>query len=190
VPANTVAEFIALAKERPGKINLASAGVGTGTHISAEMFQMAADVSLFHVPYRGVQALAGTVAGQADVYFGVVASSLPQIKAGKLRALAVTGDKRSAAAPELPTVAEAAALPGYEVSVWYGVLAPAGTPPAVVSRLHAELVKIVQSPDIATRFAALGAEPLHNTPDQFAAFLRNDLVKWTKVVRDSGAKID
>ena len=114
VPAKTVAEFIALAKERPGKINLASAGVGTGTHISAEMFQIQAGVSLFHVPYRGVQALAGVVAGQADVYFGVVASSLPQIQAGKLRALAVTTATRSAVLPDVPAMNEF--LPGYEFS--------------------------------------------------------------------------
>jgi tripartite-type tricarboxylate transporter receptor subunit TctC len=103
--------------------------------------------------------------------------------------LAVTGDKRSAAAPELPTVAETG-LPGYEVSVWYGVLAPAGTPSAVINRLHTEIVKIMKLPDITTRWATLGAEPLSNTPEQFAAFLRSDLVKWTKVVRDSGAKVD
>ena len=115
--------------------------------------------------------------------------ALPQARAGKLRAIASTGEKRTPAAPELPTVAETG-FPGYEVSVWYGILAPAGTPSATVSRLHTELVKIVQLPEIAERWAVLGAEPAHNTPEQFAAFLKNDLTKWTKVVRDSGAKVD
>ena len=124
VPATTVAEFIALAKSKPGKINMASAGVGTGTHLAGEMFQLSAGVSLFHVPYRGVQALRDVVAGQADVYFGVVASSLPQIKAGKLRALAVTTATRSPVLPDVPAMAEF--LPGYEFSAWYGLGAPDG----------------------------------------------------------------
>ncbi len=191
LPVKSVKDLIALAKARPAQLLYGSAGNGSVLHLAGEMLNSMAEIKIVHVPYKGVtNAFSDLLGGQISLMFPGAPIALPQVQAGKLRALAVTSDKRSAAAPALPTVAEAAGLPGYEVSVWYGVLAPAGTPPAVVNRLHAELVKIVQSPDVATRFAALGAEPLHNTPEQFAAFLKSDLVKWTKVVRDSGAKID
>ena len=191
LPAKSVREFIALAKAKPGQLHYGSAGNGSVLHLAGEMLNSMAHIKIVHVPYKGVtNAFSDLLGGQISLMFPGAPIALPQVQAGKLRALAVTGDKRSAAAPDLPTLADAAGLPGYEVSVWYGVLAPAGTPPAVINRLHGELVKIVQSPDVVARFAALGAEPLHNTPEAFAAFLKNDLVKWTKVVRDSGAKID
>jgi tripartite-type tricarboxylate transporter receptor subunit TctC len=190
LPVKSVKELIALAKAKPAQLLYGSAGNGSTLHLAGEMFNSMAGVKIVHVPYKGVtNAFSDLLGGQISVMYPGAPIALPQVHAGKLRALATTGDKRSAAAPELPTVAEAG-LAGYEVSVWYGVLAPAGTPPAVVNRLHGELVKIVQSTDITARWAALGAEPLHNTPEEFAAFLRNDLVKWTKVVRESGAKID
>ncbi len=190
LPVRSVRELIALASAKPAQLLYGSAGSGSTLHLAGEMFNSLARVKIVHVPYKGVtNAFSDLLGGQISLMFPGAPIALPQVHAGKLRALATTGDKRSAAAPQLPTVAEAG-LAGYEVSVWYGVLAPAGTPPAVVNRLHAELVKIVQSPDITARWAALGAEPLHNTPDQFAEFLKNDLVKWTKVVRDSGAKVD
>ena len=190
LPAKSVQDLAALAKAKPGQIYYGSAGSGSVLHLAGEMFNTMAHVKLVHVPYKGVtNAISDLLGGQISLMFPGAPIALPQARAGKLRALATTGEKRTPAAPELPTVAETG-LPGYEVSVWYGILAPAGTPPAIVNRLHAELVKAVQLPDIAERFAALGAEPLHNTPEQFTAFLKSDLLKWSKVVRDSGAKVD
>ena len=190
LPAKSVKELAALAKSRPGQINYGSAGNGSVLHLAGEMFNTLAGVKLVHVPYKGVtNAFSDLLGGQISIMFPGAPIALPQVKAGKLRALGTTGAGRTAAAPELPPIAESG-LPGYEISVWYGMLAPAGTPPAVINRLHAEISRIVQLPDIRERWAVLGAEPLHNTPEQFAAFLKADLGKWAKVVRDSGAKID
>jgi len=188
VPANTVAEFIALAKERPGKINMASAGVGTGTHIAGEMFQMAAGVSLFHVPYRGVQALRDTVAGQADVYFGVVASSLPQIKAGKLRALAVTTASRSTVLPDVPAMAEF--LPGYEFSAWYALGAPRGTPAPVLERLNKEVNAALADAAFAAQLAELGGIPMPGTPAALGILIAADTEKIGKVIRVANIVIE
>ena len=190
LPVKSVQELAALAKSKPGQLHYGSAGSGSVLHLAGEMFNTMARVKLVHVPYKGVtNAFSDLLGGQISLMFPGAPIALPQARAGKLRALATTGDKRAPAAPELPTVAEMG-FPGYEVSVWYGLLAPAGTPAATINRLHSEIVKIVQLPEIAERWAVLGAEPAHNTPEQFAAFLKNDLVKWTKVVRDSGAKVD
>ena len=186
----SVKELIALARARPTQILYGSPGNGSTPHLAAEMFNTMAGVKLMHVPYKGVTgAFSDLLGGQISLMFPGAPIAVPQVKAGKLRALGTTGAKRTPAAPEVPTIAEAA-LPGYEVSVWYGILAPAGTPRTVISRLNTEIVRIVQLPDIRERWAALGAEPLHSAPEQFAAFLKNDLGKWAKVVRDSGAKID
>jgi len=190
LPVKSVSELIALAKTRPGQLLYGSAGNGSTLHLAGEMFNTLAGVKLTHVPYKGVTgAFTDLLGGQISLMFPGTPIALPQAQAGKLRALGTTGAKRAPAAPTLPTIAEAG-VPGYEVSVWYGALAPAGTPPAVINRLHAELSRIVQLPDIRERWAGLGAEPVHNTPAQFAAFLKDDLVKWAKVVRASGAKID
>src|SRR5437868_896610 len=188
LPANTVTEFIALAKQKPGKINLASAGVGTGTHISAEMFQLAAGVSLFHVPYRGVQALAGVVAGQADVYFGVVASSLPQIKGGKLRALAVTTATRSAVLPEVPAMAEF--LPGYEFSAWYGLGAPRATPAVAITVLNREVNAALADPAFKAQLEELGGIPFSGTPADLGALIAADTEKIGKVIRVANITIE
>jgi tripartite-type tricarboxylate transporter receptor subunit TctC len=188
VPANSVTEFIALAKQRPGKINMASAGVGTGTHIAGEMFQMAAGVSLFHVPYRGVQALRDTVAGQADVYFGVVASSLPQIKAGKLRALAVTTATRSAVLPDVPAMAEF--LPGYEFSAWYGVGAPRATPAVAITTLNREVNAALADPAFKAQLEELGGIPFSGTPAEFGALIAADTEKIGKVIRVANITIE
>jgi len=188
VPANTVAEFIALAKSKPGKINMASTGVGTGTHLAGEMFQQAAGVSLFHVPYRGVQALRDVVAGQADVYFGVVASSLPQIKAGKLRALAVTTATRSAVLPEVPAMAEA--LPGYEFSAWYAVGAPKGTPPEAIARLNKEVNAALVDPQFAHQLAELGGIPLPGSPADLGRLIGSDTEKVARIIKVAGLTID
>ena len=190
LPVKSAKDLIALAKSKPAQLNYGSAGNGSALHLAGEMFNSLARVKLVHVPYKGVtNAFSDLLGGQISIMFPGAPIALPQVKAGKLRALGTTGAVRMAAAPELPPISESG-LPGYEVSVWYGVLAPAGTPAAVVSRLHAEISKIVQLQDIKDRWAVLGAEPLHNTPEQFAAFLKADLGKWAKVVRDSGVKID
>lgn len=190
LPVKSVKELIALARSKPGQLNYGSAGNGSALHLAGEMFNSLARVELVHVPYKGVtNAFSDLLGGQISIMFPGAPIALPQVKAGKLRALGTTGAGRTAAAPELPPIGESG-LPGYEVSVWYGVLAPAGTPTAVINRLHAEISKIVQLPEIKERWAVLGAEPLHNTPEQFAALLKADLGKWAKVVRDSGAKID
>ena len=190
LPVKSVKELIALTKSKPGQINYGSAGNGSTLHLAGEMFNSLAGVKLVHVPYKGVtNAFSDLLGGQISIMFPGAPIALPQVKAGKLRALGTTGARRTAAAPELPPISESG-LPGYEVSVWYGVLAPAGTPAAVINRHHSEISKIVQLPEIKERWAVLGAEAVHNTPGQFAAFLKTDLGKWAKVVRDSGAKID
>ena len=188
VPANNVAEFIALARQKPGKINMASAGVGTGTHIAGELFQLAAGVSLFHVPYRGVQALRDLVGGQADVYFGVVASSLPQIKAGRVRALAVTTASRSAVLPDVPAMAEI--LPGYEFSAWYALGAPKGTPPAVVERLNREVNAALADPQFAAQLADLGGIPMAGSPADLGRLFLSDTDKIAKVIKAANITIE
>jgi tripartite-type tricarboxylate transporter receptor subunit TctC len=190
LPVKSVKELIALAKSKPAQLNYGSAGNGSALHLAGEMLNSLAQVKLVHVPYKGVtNAFSDLLGGQISIMFPGAPIALPQVKAGKLRALGTTGAKRMAAAPELPAISESG-LPGYEVSVWYGVLAPTGTPAANIARLHTEISKIVQLQDIKERWAALGAEPLHNTPEQFATFLKADVVKWAKVVREAGVKID
>jgi tripartite-type tricarboxylate transporter receptor subunit TctC len=188
VPANSVAEFIALAKQKPGKINMASAGVGTGTHIAGELFQLAAGVSLFHVPYRGVQALRDLVGGQADVDVGVVASSLPQIKAGKVRALAVTTATRSAVLPGVPAMAEI--LPGYEFSAWYALGAPKGTPAAVVGRLNKEVNAALADPQFAAQLTELGGIPMAGSPTDLGRLFASDSDKIAQVIKAANITIE
>jgi tripartite-type tricarboxylate transporter receptor subunit TctC len=190
LPVNNTRELIALARSKPGQLHYGSAGNGSALHLAGEMLNTGAQIKLQHVPYKGVtNAFSDLLGGQISIMFPGAPIALPQVKAGKLRALGVTSAKRSAALPDLPPLQEAG-LPGYDVSVWYGVLAPAGTPAAVIARLHAELTKIIQLADIRERWASLGAEPLQSTPAEFAAFLKADVVKWAKVVRAAGVKID
>jgi tripartite-type tricarboxylate transporter receptor subunit TctC len=190
VAAKSVREFIALAKSRPGQINFGSAGSGSTLHLAGEMFNVLAGVKLVHVPYKGVtQAMNDLLGGHLALMFPGAPIALPHARAGKLHALATTGAERTPAAPELPTVAEAG-VPGFEVTVWYGVFAPAGTPPPVINRLNGDLTQIVQLAEIRSRWAALGADPLTSTPAELAAFLGADLRKWAKVVKDSGARAD
>jgi tripartite-type tricarboxylate transporter receptor subunit TctC len=190
VAARSVKELIALAKARPGDLLFGSPGNGSAPHLAGELLNTLAGVKMVHVPYKGITgAVTDLIGGQLAVMFPGSPIALPQAKAGKLRALATTGAKRSPAVPDLPTIAEAA-LPKYEVSLWYGLLAPANTPQPIVQRLHAELTRIIALPTIRQQWAALGAEPVSTTPEQFAAFLKNDIVKWEKVIRDSGAKMD
>jgi tripartite-type tricarboxylate transporter receptor subunit TctC len=185
-----VAELIALAKSRSGGLNYGSSGNGQSTHLSAELFSAMAGVKMAHVPYKGsAPALTDVMAGQVDLMFDTMLSSMPHVKGGKLKALAVTSAQRSAAAPELPTVAESG-LPGYEAIAWNGLLAPAGTPKEVIARLNAELRAVLESPDIRQRFEAQGFSATWNTPAAYGSFLQAEVDKWAKVVKTSGAKID
>jgi tripartite-type tricarboxylate transporter receptor subunit TctC len=190
LPVNSVADLIKLAKAKPGSINFASSGNGTSIHLSGELFKAMAGVDMTHVPYKGsAPALSDLISGQVQVMFDNLPSSLPQIKAGKLRAIAVTSLKRAPALPDVPTISESG-LPGFEASSWFGVLAPAGTPPAVITRLNAEVDKWLQTPEAKEQLLAQGAQAAGDTPEQFAAFIRSETEKWAKVVKASGAKVD
>lgn len=190
LPVKSVKELVALAKARPGQLNYASTGAGQSTHLSMELFKTMAGIDVVHIPYKGSSpALADLLGGQVSLMFDNMPSSLPHVKAGKLRALAVSTLKRSPALPQLPTVAESG-LPGFEVSVWFGVLAPAGTPRDIVNKLNGAIAKSLQTPDVHERLASQGAEAIGNTPEQFTAQMQRDLVKWAKVVKDSGAKLE
>ena len=189
-PVSNVKELIALAKSKPGGLNYASSGNGQSTHLSAELFNAMAGVKMAHVPYKGsAPALTDVMGGQADLMFDTMLSSMPHVKAGKLKALAVTSGQRSPSAPDIPTVAESG-LPGYEAIAWNGLLAPAGTPPEVVNRLNAELKKVLENPEVRQRFEAQGFSATWNTPAAYASFLQAEVDKWDKVVKTSGAKID
>jgi tripartite-type tricarboxylate transporter receptor subunit TctC len=190
MPVKNVKELIALAKSKPGQINYASTGAGQSTHLSMELFKSMAHIDINHIPYKGsAPALVDLIGGHVTVMFDNMPTSLPHVRAGKLRAIAVSTAKRSFALPQLPTVAESG-LPGFEVSVWFSVLAPAATPRDIVQKLNAVLVKALQSPDVKQRLAEQGAEPVGNTPEQFAATIQRDLAKWAKVVKDANVKLD
>ncbi len=190
IAARTVKDLIALAKARPGDINFASSGHGTPAHLAGELFNSMAGVKLVHVPYKGAApALADLLGGQVQIMFSTMPPALPHVKDGKLRALAVTSRKRSPATPELPTMDEAA-LPGFEAITWHGVVAPAGTPAAVIARLNREIVAILHLPEVVERLSGQGAEALGSTPEEFASYIKSESVKWAKVVRESGAKAE
>jgi tripartite-type tricarboxylate transporter receptor subunit TctC len=190
LPANNVKELIALAKSKSGGLNFGSSGNGQSTHLSAELFSAMAGVKMSHVPYKGsAPALTDVMAGQTDLMFDTMLSALPHVKAGKLKALAVTSAQRSPVAPDVPTVAEGG-LPGYEAIAWNGLLAPAGTPAPVVAKLNAELKKVLESPDVKQRFEAQGFTPMWNSPTDYRAFMQAEVDKWAKVVKTSGATVD
>jgi tripartite-type tricarboxylate transporter receptor subunit TctC len=190
VPAQSVPELIALARAKPGSLTFASAGTGTASHLAGELFKSMANVDMVHVPYKGnVPAITDLLAGQTTLIFATLPTVLPQAKAGKLRALATIGATRSAAAPELPTVSEAA-LPGFEVGNWIGLFAPAGTPPEIVRRLNAEVLKFMQSPEIQARMLTEGARFVATTPEQYSEFVKAEIAKWAPVVKASGARAD
>ena len=190
VPANTVKELVALAKAKPGTLNFASSGQGGSGHLAGELFKMVTGVDIVHVPYKGTgQALADTVGGQVQMQFGSVIAVLPHVKAGKLRALAVTVRKRVPALPQVPTMAEAG-YPAVETTVWNGVLVPAKTPRPIVDRLNAEIVAILKRPEVRERFAAQGAEAVGSTSAEFAAHIRREIDKWGKVVRAAGLTVN
>jgi tripartite-type tricarboxylate transporter receptor subunit TctC len=188
VKAKNVAEVIALAKSQPGKLTYASGGTGTTSHLAGEMFKSAAKVDIVHVPYKGNSpAITDLVGGQTTMAFATMPTVMPMVKAGRLRALAVIGTSRAAALPEVPTVAESG-LPGFAVSNWIGLFAPAGTPVEIVKRVHAEVQKIMQSPEVVKRLETEGAKFLPMTAEQFADFQKAELAKWGKAIREAGIK--
>jgi tripartite-type tricarboxylate transporter receptor subunit TctC len=185
-----VKELVAFAKSRPGQIYYASAGNGTPPHLAAELFKSMTGVSMVHVPYKGnTLAFTDLVSGQVSVSFPTIPSALPLVRAGRLRALAVTSAKRSAVVPNLPTIAESG-VPGYDSATWFGMLAPGGTPASIVAKLHQETARAVHLPEIRDRFLEQGLDPVGNRPEEFAAIISADVAKWSKVVAASGAKVD
>jgi len=190
LPVRSVQELVAYAKSAKTPLAFASAGNGSAQHLSGEAFKIAAGVDMLHVPYRGsAPALTDLIGGQVQLMFDSMPSSMPHVKAGTIRPLAVTTAKRVSSLPDVPTIAESG-FPGFSISTWYGVWAPAQTPPDVVRQISREIAAIVRQPDVRAQFAGLGAEPVGNTPDEFAAFAQSELVKWRDIVKRSGAKRD
>jgi tripartite-type tricarboxylate transporter receptor subunit TctC len=190
VPAKNLTELIALAKAKPGQLTFGSPGIGTSVHVSGELFNSLAGVKTTHVPYKGRQmAIPDLLGGTITMMFDNMPSALPVVKEGKLRAIGVTSAKRSPSAPDVPTIAEQG-LPGFEATSWFAVFAPANTPRPVVDQLHAEFVRIFNLPDVQTKLKTLGLEPLLGGPDELARVQQAEIVKWAKVVKDSGAKAE
>ena len=188
LPVRSLREFIAFAKLRPGQLLYASSGIGSTPHLSMEMLKSQAGINLVHVPYKGTpQAIIDILSGQVQAMFSNTLSVLPQVKAGRLRALAISSAKRSGAAPELPTVAESG-FPGYESGTWFGLFAPIGTSREIVTRLNAEIARIIVIADMRTKILEQGADPATGTPEQFRAFVKSEVAKWAKVVRTVGIK--
>jgi len=187
-PPRSVKELIAFSKLRPGDVNFGSSGIGTSVHLSAELFQYMTGVKWVHVAYKGGgPGLVALLSGEVSLYFGNLPTVIRQVRAGKLRALAVSGLKRAPAAPDIPTVAESG-VPGYETATWWGLSAPAKTPPAILARLHKEAIRAVNAPDVRQRLEGVGADIIGNTPEQYAAFIRNEIDKWAKVIKAAGIK--
>jgi tripartite-type tricarboxylate transporter receptor subunit TctC len=188
LPAKSVKELIAISKPRPGQINYASSGTGTTVHLSAELFQFMTGIKWVHIPYKGGGlALQELIAGQTSLSFLNLPTVIHIARAGKLRPLATTGAKRAGAAPELPTVAESG-VPGFEVTTMYGISAPAKTPRAIIDRLHAEIVRALNSPELRQRLIEAGADPVGNTPEEYTAFIKSEIAKWAKVIQSAGIK--
>ncbi len=189
-PANSVKELIEHARKNPGKINYGSSGNGTSVHLAMELFKSMSKTYMLHIPYKGsAPVVTDLIAGQVDVMFDNMPNVIGHVRAGKMKPLAVTTAQRSSQAPEIPTVAEAG-LPGYEQTAWFGVLAPAGTPRDIIGRLNGEIIKLLNSADVKERFAKQGVEVRTSTPEQFSTFLRSEVDRWGKVIRDAGIKAD
>ncbi len=189
LPIKTVPELIAYAKANPGKLTFASAGNGASNHLSAELFNAMAGIKMRHVPYKGdTPAMTDVMSGQVDVMFPTAVAAMSQVKSGRLRAIGATSSKRIPSLPDVPTVAET--VPGFEAVSWGGVMAPAGTPPAVIKTLNGEINRILKMPDVAEKLQGLGAEIVGSTPDEFATYLRAEIAKWGKVARENNVKLD
>jgi tripartite-type tricarboxylate transporter receptor subunit TctC len=189
LPANNVSELVALARAKPGKLNFASGGVASFNQLCAELLKMTAKIDIVHIPYKGGgPAVADLVAGKVDMLFTGAPVTIPHIKAGRLKLLAVTDSKRAAALPETPTVGET--LPGFEFNNWYGIMAPAGTPRLVIDFVNAEILRVLTLPEVRERFAGLGADPTPGTPEKFGAVMAADAEKWGRVIRQSGVRAD
>jgi tripartite-type tricarboxylate transporter receptor subunit TctC len=190
LPVKSIGEFTRLARQHPGQLSYASGGNGSSTHLAAELFKMLAKVDLLHVPYKGGGlALSDLLGGQVSMYIASLPAAMPHVRSHKVKGLAVTSTARANALPDMPTVAEAG-VPGYEYVGWYGMLAPAGTPPAVVDRLNAETNKILRQPAIVEKLAADGAQPVGGTPAQFGDHIKNEIAKWAKVVKHARMRAD
>jgi tripartite-type tricarboxylate transporter receptor subunit TctC len=190
LPANTAKELLALAKTQVGKLSYASGGNGTAMHLAGELLKSMTDSDILHVPYRGsAPAVVAVMAGDTSLAIADIASIQPLLKSGRFKVIGVMGKERSALAPDMPTLAESG-VPGYDAAGWFGILAPAGTPPAVLTRLNAEITAVLRLPEIRERFAAAALEPLPSTPDYMAQLMRTEAIKWAKVIKDSGAKVD
>jgi len=190
VPAKTLKEFIQLARNNPDKLNFGSGGVGTTTHLASELLKSLAKIKMVHVPYKGTgQAMLALIGGQVEMLVIAVPPTIPQIQAGKIRPLAVLSNRRASALPNVPTAKEAG-VDNFEVPIWYGILAPAGTPGNIISKLNLELTKALTSSDLRERLAAVDVEPMTSTPEQFASFIKSETVRYAKVVKASGAKAD
>jgi tripartite-type tricarboxylate transporter receptor subunit TctC len=186
VPAKNVKEFVALAKAKPGTITFGSAGLGTSPHLSGELLKVLAKIDIVHVPFKGSgQSVISQLAGEIAANFPSVPTAIPYIKANRLRGLGVTTAKRTQALPNVPSIAEAG-VTGYEATQWFGVLAPAGTPRAIIDRLNQELVKMLRAPEMRDRLIADGTDPVGNTPEEFAAYIKSETDKWTKVIKAAG----
>ena len=190
VPANNLAEFIALAKAKPGTLNYASSGIGSNYHMAAELVKNLAGIDIVHVPYKGsTGARNDIIAGQVDMMFDSVPTMAPMIETGRVKPLGTSGRVRSSALPNVPTLAEAG-IPGYEATIWLGVMAPAGTPQAIVDRLNTEIGKILARPDIAAAWRAQGANPMIMKPDAFGGYMQSEIERWAKVIKANGIKSD
>jgi tripartite-type tricarboxylate transporter receptor subunit TctC len=190
VPANNLREFIALAKAQPGKLNYASSGPGTPYHMAGELFKSMAGVDIVHVPHKGSdQARTAVLGGQVQMMFDAISTIVSHVNSGKLKALGTSGKSRSPVTPNIPTVSEAG-VPGYEATIWLGLMAPAATPKPILDRLSAEVNKVINAPDIKDNWSKQGAAPMGMKPDEFGAFLKTDIAKWAKVVKAAGAKAD
>jgi tripartite-type tricarboxylate transporter receptor subunit TctC len=190
VKATNLREVIALAKKEPGKLNYASSGPGTPYHMAGELFKHMAGVDIVHVPHKGSdQARTAVLGGQVDLMFDAISTIVSHVRAGKLKALGTTGKARSAVTPEIPTIAEAG-VPGYEATIWLGLMAPAATPKPILERLSGEVRKVINAPDVKDIWAKQGAVPMAMAPEEFGRFLREDIAKWGKLVKDTGMKVD
>ncbi len=187
VEAKSVKELIGLAKANPGKLNYASGGIGSAQHLAAELFNLLAGIKMVHVPFKGAVSIPDVIAGRVQMVFSGVPQALSHVQSGRLRAIGVTTPKRSPVVPDVPTIAEAG-VPGYDVTVWYGIFATGGTPRTIVAKLNADFVKAIHAPDVRQQLTAMGLEPVGNSSEQFSKTVRSEIAQWAKVVKQAGIK--